>query len=118
MANKPLRPCAQTGCPELTRETWCAKHKPPEKTSRRDSAAWNYLYKTKWWLETRTEQLLKEPFCRTCAVSGKRVKATVADHIKPHRGNLRLFYDKTNLQSQCQSCHSKKTKEEEAARHS
>ncbi len=35
--------------------------------------------------------------------------ARIADHIKPHRGDIELFYDETNLQPLCQSCHSAKT---------
>lgn len=31
--------------------------------------------------------------------------ATVVDHIKPHRGNQKLFWDKENWQSLCTKCH-------------
>ncbi|MCD9825235.1 HNH endonuclease signature motif containing protein [Bradyrhizobium japonicum] len=31
--------------------------------------------------------------------------ATVADHVKPHKGSEALFYDPDNLQSLCASCH-------------
>lgn len=33
------------------------------------------------------------------------VGATVVDHVKPHRGDLELFLDRTNLQSLCKPCH-------------
>jgi len=29
----------------------------------------------------------------------------VCDHIKPHRGDERLFWDPSNLQTLCKSCH-------------
>jgi 5-methylcytosine-specific restriction enzyme A len=29
----------------------------------------------------------------------------VCDHIKPHRGDEALFWDETNLQTICKSCH-------------
>ena len=112
MAEKPWRPCAHAGCGELTKEKYCDKHKPAAKTSRRFSAEWNHLYRTRWWKRARAEQLLKEPFCRRCAEEGKRVRGTVADHVKPHRGDLALFYDKDNLQTLCQRHHSIKTMEE------
>lgn len=33
--------------------------------------------------------------------------ADTVDHIKPHRGDVGLFWDSTNLQSLCHTCHSK-----------
>ena len=113
MAEKPWRPCAHAGCTALTKEKYCEKHKPPAKTRRRFSATWNYLYHTRWWQEARAEQLLKEPFCRECAGEGRRVRGQVVDHIRPHRGDLALFRDKTNLQTLCLRHHSIKTRQEE-----
>ena len=39
----------------------------------------------------------------------KVVLATVVDHIIPHRGDQRLFWDQTNWESLCKECHDKKT---------
>ncbi|SPA17227.1 Putative phage holin (fragment) [Cupriavidus taiwanensis] len=33
------------------------------------------------------------------------MRATVVDHVRPHRGDRRLFLDRTNLQSLCKLCH-------------
>ncbi|WP_309252328.1 HNH endonuclease signature motif containing protein [Paenibacillus spongiae] len=35
--------------------------------------------------------------------------ATVIDHIKPHKGNKVLFWDRNNWQPLCKSHHDKKT---------
>lgn len=118
MAQKPLRPCRHPGCPELTREGWCAKHKPrPPK--RRVSAEWHRLYNLPvWWDDLRPTQLLKEPWCRECAKEypaddpRHRTKASVVDHIKPHRGDMALFTDRNNLQSLCKRHHDQKTMRE------
>lgn len=107
MAQRPLRPCRHAGCGALTREGWCAKHKP--KHRRGESAAWHNLYSLPVWQTLRTRQLLKEPWCAECARHGVRVRATVVDHIRPHRGNVALFSDPDNLQSLCKSCHDRKT---------
>jgi 5-methylcytosine-specific restriction protein A len=32
----------------------------------------------------------------------------VVDHIKPHKGDQRLFWDKSNLQTLCKTCHDSK----------
>ena len=58
MASKPLRPCHHPGCPELTRDGWCPKHKPKQ-APRRESAAWHSWYSLPVWTEDlRPVQLL------------------------------------------------------------
>lgn len=111
MALKPLRPCAHAGCREVTRDTWCPRHKPQRKERRSaESVDWHRWYKLPIFAKTlRPQQLLREPFCRECARFGLRVPATDVDHIIPHRGDWSLFTDPDNLQSLCHSCHSRKT---------
>ena len=50
-------------------------------------------------------QLLAEPFCRECLKAGNRVRATVVDHITPHKGDQALFWDVDNWQPLCKPCH-------------
>lgn len=118
MAEKPLRPCRHPGCPELTRSGYCDKHKPQHRrTPRGESAQWHGFYSTAIWLEElRPGQLLREPFCRECAKRGLRVRATVVDHVEPHRGQWARFIDPDNLQSLCERCHNRKTMLERANR--
>ena len=108
---KPMRRCKHPGCRMLTAGAYCQAHKP--KAQRKESAAWHYLYTDPryHWAERRTAQLLAEPFCRECARSGLRNRATDVDHIQPHRGDVELF-TKGALQSLCHSCHSRKTMRE------
>lgn len=40
-----------------------------------------------------------------CEQMGRTTLATVADHIKAHKGDVRLFFNGTNLQSLCKACH-------------
>jgi 5-methylcytosine-specific restriction protein A len=40
-------------------------------------------------------------------------EATDVDHIKPHKGDMTLFWDRTNWQSLCGPCHSAKTAAED-----
>ena len=109
MAMKPLRPCRHPGCRELTREGYCPRHKPA-RAERRQSAQWHGWYSLPVWTDQlRPAQLLREPFCRECARRGIRTRATVVDHIVPHRGDWALFTDRANLQSLCKTCHDRKT---------
>jgi 5-methylcytosine-specific restriction protein A len=57
-------------------------------------------------------QLLDEPLCRLHAKQGRVAKATVADHVVPHRGDETLFWD-GELQSLCGPCHNSVKQREE-----
>ncbi len=71
-------------------------------TKRGSSNERGYNYK---WQKARRLWLLNNPLCRYCDEAGYVVRATVVDHIEPHRGNDELFWDQTNWQSLCKSCH-------------
>ena len=62
--------------------------------------------------ELRREQLTAEPLCRHCKEQGTTREATRVDDILPRvdRPNLELSID--NTQSLCESCHNRKTMEE------
>ena len=113
MAQKPLKPCKHAGCPELTREGWCPRHRPQHR--RRVSAEYHGWYNLPIWTDRlRPAQLLREPFCRECARQGIRTRATVVDHVIPHRGDWALFVDAGNHQSLCKHHHDQKTAREQA----
>jgi 5-methylcytosine-specific restriction protein A len=66
----------------------------------------NKFYNTRKWRDHIRPQHLKEhPLCVFCEKIGRVTAATVVDHIKPHKGDERLFYDRRNLQSLCKQCH-------------
>lgn len=112
MASNPLRPCRHPGCPILTRDGWCARHKP--KHTRRMSAEYHSWYLLPIWTkDLRPAQLLREPFCRECAAQGFRTPATVVDHIVPFRGDWVKFVDPANHQSLCKHHHDQKTAREQ-----
>lgn len=82
-----------------------------EKTS---SAQRGYGYR---WQKAREGWLRRHPLCEYCKRQGKVTLATIMDHIKPHRGDLELFWDRTNWQSLCKDCHdSIKAAEERSGR--
>jgi 5-methylcytosine-specific restriction endonuclease McrA len=69
------------------------------------AGAYKHLYNTKRWYRLRWHQLQEYPLCAYCAKLDRVCAATVADHIKPHRGDEDLFFDERNLQSLCKPCH-------------
>lgn len=68
---------------------------------------YDHLYKTLRWRKLRLAHLRRQPWCQCPEHKGQRVVAVIVDHIVPHRGDARLFWDVSNLQSLTQSCHSK-----------
>ncbi|MBV1929468.1 MAG: HNH endonuclease [Gammaproteobacteria bacterium] len=88
---------------------------------RRQGASLHRLYNTVRWEKLRLEILERDGWkCRHYGwqlVEGrKEPHSAVVDHIKPHRGNLALFWDVDNLQSVSKKYHdSEKQKIEKAA---
>jgi 5-methylcytosine-specific restriction protein A len=70
-------------------------------------------YGSKWQRESK--QWLRVPGNSMCAEHlrrGEHVAAKVVDHIKPHKQNPRLFWDRKNWQGLCISCHNRKSQTE------
>ena len=65
------------------------------------------------WQKERERFLMANPLCRYCEADGVTREATVVDHIIPHRGDQSLFWDRSNWQPLCASCHSSVKQREE-----
>lgn len=76
----------------------------PENKARRP---WRHWYSTADWQRIRRQRLAMEPHCRMCVAEGRQTAATVADHIKPHRGRCELFFDIANTQALCAPHHNR-----------
>jgi 5-methylcytosine-specific restriction protein A len=56
---------------------------------------------TRAWQKASKGYLRNHPFCVGCDALGQVVPATVVDHIVPHKGDTRLFWDHDNWQGCC-----------------
>ena len=110
---KPNTPCKHPGCAKLVPngEKYCAEHKPlhPEYTR----SAGGRGYGSKWRSASRA-YLREHPLCVECMKHGKYTQAAVVDHIVPHRGDSKLFWDRNNWQPLCKPCHDRKTGREDS----
>ena len=70
-----------------------------------------YGYK---WQKAREQHLREHPLCVMCQAEGQVTVATVVDHIEPHRGDMSLFWQRSNWQSLCSTHHSKDKQREES----
>jgi 5-methylcytosine-specific restriction endonuclease McrA len=60
------------------------------------------------WEQARAEFLAAHRHCVRCGQP-----ATIVDHITPHRGDLKLFWRRSNWQPMCTHCHSSRKQREE-----
>jgi 5-methylcytosine-specific restriction protein A len=119
MAMRPLKPCSAPACSALVRgKRYCEKHEllaeqpKREHDQRRGSSTQRgYGYK---WQKYRLLFLKSNPLCVHCQAEGRVKAATDVDHIIPHRGDMKLFWDESNYQSLCHSHHSEKTASEDS----
>ena len=65
------------------------------------------------WRKVREGYLRSNPICVICDKQNRVTAATVVDHIKPHNGCQKLFWDKTNWQALCKTCHDSVKQSEE-----
>jgi len=61
------------------------------------------------WKAARDAFLRLHPLCTHCLAKGITEPSTVVDHVIPHRGDMRLFWDRSNWQALCKTCHDTKT---------
>ena len=83
-----MKPCCHPGCPKLTEGRYCEEHEALHRGERKSSSGRGYNSK---WQRARKRFLKEHPLCCKCEEEGKYVRATVVDHIKPHRGDPILF---------------------------
>lgn len=65
------------------------------------------------WQKARETFLNRFPLCRECNRSGRIRLARIVDHVIPHRGDQELFWDTSNWQPLCKTCHDRKTASED-----
>jgi 5-methylcytosine-specific restriction protein A len=107
---RPRNPCRHLGCPKLTDGLYCEEHEALHRGDRPSSGKRGYNSR---WQKARDRYLKAHPLCVQCRKEGRLVEATVVDHITPHRGDRKLFWDESNWQSLCKPCHDRKTMTED-----
>jgi 5-methylcytosine-specific restriction protein A len=83
--------------------------------SRYQNQPWRALYHNESWRILREFVLSRDPLCKLQTTDKCKQhcgdESTVADHIRDHKGDTKLFYDRENLRGVCKPCHDRKTGE-------
>ena len=119
MARTNFKPCRYKGCASLATRghNYCEEHKAlAEEADREKQRIYNEKrgsaasrgYNSRWQKQSKL-YIHEQPLCVDCLKHNRVRPAKVVDHIVPHKGDMRLFWDRTNWQSLCFSCHSRKT---------
>ena len=112
MPHRPNTPCRHPGCAALVPygQKYCEEHKKlhPEETRSANSRGYGAA-----WQKARKQFLSEHPLCEECMKEGRYVMATDVDHVKAHRGDRTLFWDRSNWRALCHRHHSEKTVRED-----
>lgn len=110
MPTRPARVCAHSGCPNLvTGSPRCPAHTTAP--TRGSSTKQGYGSP---WRKAVAAYLAKHKWCVYCAKQGKETRSTCVDHIIPHKGDKKLFWDVAgNWAASCKACNSAKCAREE-----
>jgi 5-methylcytosine-specific restriction protein A len=65
------------------------------------------------WQQARAGYLRLHPLCVQCEKQGRVFPATELDHIVPHKGDMVLFWTRSNWQGLCKPHHDSKTARED-----
>jgi 5-methylcytosine-specific restriction enzyme A len=110
-------PCAKPHCPQLCArgQRYCPEH---ETAAHRADAARRGNFRERGysskWDRFRLQFLKANPLCVMCKKDGRIAPARVCDHVVPHRGDPKKFWNPDGgFQALCISCHSKKTAKED-----
>ena len=114
MPERTKRPCRHPGCGALVtaKHGLCpvhlsAKHKRIN-AARPSPTEQGYGWQ---WRKARDVFLRAHPLCECdeCRAQGRVLPASVVDHVRPHRGDAALFWDRSNWQALSKRCHDRKT---------
>ena len=99
-----LRPCLFPRCRTPAQYgSHCRQHGRP----RGPRSSYDALYGTSRWRDASKQYLATHPRCVCPQHHGQpdAPRATVVDHITPHKGDLTLFWDAENWQALSKPCH-------------
>ena len=96
--------CSMPGCNAYAEPNskYCAAHS----VTRGTTSQWKKMYGNRWE-KRRKDYLAKHYYCEECLKLGIYTPADTIHHKIEHKGDEKLFWDESNWEAICRSCHSK-----------
>ena len=119
--SEPLKPCNHSGCRTLVTSKYCGKHESDAAVKKKENQRqYDNIRGTRTargydnrWLKASKEFAREFPLCANCEKKGIIKLGQCTDHIVPHKGDVELFWDRSNWQRLCNVCHGEKTAAED-----
>jgi 5-methylcytosine-specific restriction protein A len=116
MPQKPKKPCAKPGCPNLTTGRYCEEHWAEEKKERAESNRYydqhrrdkraEAFYKSRAWVAARRRVLIRDNYlCQECLRQGYIIRADTVHHKIGLKEDWSKRLQLDNLVSLCAKCH-------------
>lgn len=108
MAKKPLRPCREIGCSNLTRKSYCKIHKKNAHKNYnllRDKETESFYKSSAWQRLRRLAYERDNGLCQRCLKAGILKRADVVHHIVEIKVDWSKRLELSNLESLCHTCH-------------
>jgi len=113
---RPMKPCSKYGCPNLTQSTYCNEHSNEQSNNNRyydkyhrSEPSKRFYHSTAWKKAREIIKIRDNGLCQQCLKDKRITIGTIVDHIIPIKQDWNKRLDEDNLQLLCQSCHNKKT---------
>ena len=104
------KPCAHPNCATIHTEKgkYCKEHKKGH--VREYASPYRHMYDAEWQRESK-KFLRGRPWCECddCKKGPYRLPANCVDHITPHKGDYRLFWDRRNWKPMNTRCNARKS---------
>lgn len=104
--------CPAPGCNRITSGGRCEQHKKAGDAARPSRSKRGYT--RRWYKHYQRPYIAQHPLCEDCKDKGNIQPAECVDHKTPHEGKPELLYCWENLRALCWSCHSRKTRRDQA----
>lgn len=121
MPTRARKPCGRPRCGALNvpGSPYCAQHQDEDLERKRAYDATRPTARERGygraWERASKDYLREHPLCEPCLAQDITEQADCVDHKIPHRGDMVLFWKRSNWQSMSKTCHDRKTATEDSS---
>ena len=114
MPDRMMKRCGCRGCPNTTRDRYCAEHAPwaAKYYDQRRGSTTERGYDGDWKRLAEQRRQIDAELCQSCLALGRLSPSPLVDHIVPIHIRPDWRLELGNTQVLCRDCHTRKTSED------